>query len=95
MNPLCLLLAAIVLATFDDLPEVMRVRFLAAYLDIGVNAAYELVASKRIASIRIGKRSIRITRDALAEFLNGDAAQSDDASQAATPIRQERRGHGT
>ncbi len=50
-------------------PEVGRVLDLASYLDIGVNAAYDLVASGRIASVRIGKRSIRITRDALVEFL--------------------------
>ena len=50
-------------------PEVGRVRDLASYMDISLNAAYELVASGRIASVRIGKRSIRITREALVEFL--------------------------
>ncbi len=75
-------------------PEVGRVLDLASYMGIGRNAAYELVASGRIASVRIG-RSIRITREALVEVLeNGDAAQSDDASQASTPICQERSGHG-
>ena len=71
----------------------MRVRALAAYLDIGVNAAYDLVASERISSVRIG-RSIRITRNALLEFLeNGDVAPKDDATPVTTPNLQERSGH--
>lgn len=42
---------------------------LAAILKIGRNAAYDLVKSGKIHSIRIGK-SIRIPRAALEEFLN-------------------------
>ena len=39
-------------------------------LDIGRNTAYELVRSGQIRSIRIG-RQLRIPRDAVVEFLNG------------------------
>ena len=42
---------------------------LAAVLQIGRNAAYDLVKSGAIRSIRIGK-SIRIPKSALEEYLN-------------------------
>lgn len=49
--------------------EVYTVPELAAILKIGRNAAYDLVKSGNIRSIRIGK-SIRIPRSALEKFLN-------------------------
>ncbi len=71
-------------------PEVGRVRDLISYLDIGRNAAYELVASGRIRALFVGK-SIRITRNALEEFLqNGsDPTVSGEAAVRATLNRQE------
>lgn len=53
---------------FEQLPPVLRVQDLMQVLSIGRNTAYELVRSGQIRSIRIG-RSIRIPRDALAEYL--------------------------
>ena len=56
--------------SLDDLPLTLRVEDLMPVLDIGRNTAYELARSGRIRSIKIG-RQLRIPRDAVAEFLNG------------------------
>lgn len=53
---------------FEQLPPVLRVEDLMRVLSIGRNAAYNLVRSGQIRSIRVG-RCIRIPRDALAEYL--------------------------
>lgn len=53
----------------DNLPLVLSVPELAAVLHIGRNAAYELVNSGKIRSIRIGK-NIRIPQSALMDYLN-------------------------
>lgn len=52
----------------EEFPAVLKVEDLMDILEIGRNSAYDLVRSGRIKSIRIG-RKIRITRDALAAFL--------------------------
>ena len=54
--------------SYGDNPLIMTVEDLMPLLLIGRNTAYELVRSGEIKSIRIG-RQIRITRDALIEFL--------------------------
>lgn len=54
--------------SYGDIPLIMTVEDLMPLLLIGRNTAYELVRSGEIKSIRIG-RQIRITRDALIEFL--------------------------
>ena len=54
--------------SFDDLPLALRVEDLMPILDIGRNAAYTLVRSGQIRSIKIG-RKIRIPRDAVVEYL--------------------------
>ena len=56
--------------SLDDLPLALRVEDLMPVLDIGRNTAYELVRSGQIRSIRID-RQLRIPRDAVVEFLNG------------------------
>ena len=56
--------------SLDDLPLALRVEDLMPVLAIGRNTAYELVRSGQIKSIRIG-RQLRIPRDAVVEFLNG------------------------
>ena len=53
----------------DNLPLVLSVPELAAVLHIGRNAAYELVNTGKIRSIRIGK-NIRIPQSALLDYLN-------------------------
>ncbi|MCQ2442557.1 MAG: helix-turn-helix domain-containing protein [Oscillospiraceae bacterium] len=53
----------------NDLPLVLSVPELAKVLGIGRNAAYSLVNSGEIRSIRIGK-NIRIPQSALMDFLN-------------------------
>ena len=53
----------------DNLPLVLSVPELAAVLHIGRNAAYDLVNSGKIRSIRIGK-NIRIPQSALLDYLN-------------------------
>ena len=54
--------------SYGDIPLIMTVEDLMPLLLIGRNTAYELVRSGEIKSIRVG-RQIRITRDALIEFL--------------------------
>lgn len=58
--------------SLDDLPLVLRMEDLMSALDIGRNAAYELVRSGQIRSIRIG-RQIRVPKDAVREYLFGAA----------------------
>ena len=52
----------------SDLPLVLSVDDLAQVLGIGRNAAYDLVRSGHIKSLRGGRR-IRITKSALLDFL--------------------------
>ena len=56
--------------SLDDLPLVLRVEDLMSVLKVGRNAAYELVRSGQIRSVRIG-RQIRIPKDAIREYLFG------------------------
>ena len=53
----------------NNLPLVLSVPELASVLHIGRNAAYELVNTGKIRSIRIGK-NIRIPQSALLDYLN-------------------------
>ncbi len=56
--------------SLDELPLALRVEELMPILGIGRNTAYELVRSRQIRSIKIG-RQIRVPRDAVAEYLRG------------------------
>ena len=56
--------------SLDELPLVLRVEDLMPVLDIGRNAAYELVRSGQIRSVRIG-RKLRIPKQAVEDFLAG------------------------
>ena len=56
--------------SLDELPLVLRVEDLMPVLDIGRNAAYELVRSGQIRSVRIG-RKLRIPKQAVEDFLTG------------------------
>lgn len=55
--------------SFDELPLTLRVEELMPILGIGRNTAYELVRSRKIRSIRIGKQ-LRIPKDALIKYLS-------------------------
>ena len=55
-------------SSVDELPLVMCVPQLAKLLGIGRNAAYEIVNSGRIRSVKIG-RTIRIPKSAVIEFI--------------------------
>ena len=55
--------------------ETLKVREVAAILRCGRNRAYELIQRGEIRSVRIG-RAVRVTREALEEFLAGDRARS-------------------
>lgn len=59
--------------SLEELPLVLTVEQLVPVLGIGRNAAYELVRSGQIASIRIGHQ-YRIPKDALAGFLAGSGS---------------------
>ena len=53
---------------YDELPLTLRVEDLMPILDIGRNTAYELVRSKQIFSVKIG-RQLRIPKQALIDYL--------------------------
>ena len=54
--------------SFEELPLTLRVEDLMPILGIGRNTAYELVRSKRIYSVKIG-RQLRIPKQALIDYL--------------------------
>ena len=54
--------------SFQDLPLVLSVPQLAKLLGIGRNAAYDMVNSGSIRSVKIG-RTIRIPKSAVEEFI--------------------------
>ena len=55
--------------SFDDLPLTLKVEDLMPILGIGRNTAYELVRSRKIRSIKVG-RTYRIPKAAVDEYLN-------------------------
>jgi excisionase family DNA binding protein len=55
--------------------QVLKVKEVAVELRVGINQAYELIQRGEIRSVRIG-RAVRVTREALEEFLAGDRARS-------------------
>ena len=54
--------------SFEELPLTLRVEDLMPILDIGRNTAYELVRTKQIFSVKIG-RQLRIPKQALIDYL--------------------------
>lgn len=54
--------------SFEELPLTLRVEDLMPILGIGRNTAYELVRSKQIFSVKIG-RQLRIPKQALIDYL--------------------------
>ena len=54
--------------SYDELPLTLRVEDLMPILGIGRNTAYELVRSKQIFSVKIG-RHLRIPKQALIDYL--------------------------
>lgn len=54
--------------SFDELPLPLRVEDLMPILGVGRNTAYELVRSKQIYSVKIG-RQLRIPKQALIDYL--------------------------
>ena len=54
--------------SFDDLPLTLRVEDLMPILGIGRNTAYELVPSKQIYSVKVG-RQLRIPKQSLIDYL--------------------------
>lgn len=54
--------------SFDELPLTLRVEDLMPTLGVGRNTAYELVRSKQIYSVKIG-RQLRIPKQALIDYL--------------------------
>jgi excisionase family DNA binding protein len=62
-------------ATVVNLPDVLTVRELAAFLRIGKNQAYDLVNSGTIAACRVGT-AIRVPRAAVERWMNAQDAES-------------------
>ena len=54
--------------SYDELPLTLRVEDMMPILGIGRNTAYELVRSKQIFSVKIG-RQLRIPKQALIDYL--------------------------
>lgn len=57
--------------TLKDYPPVLCVKQVAEILLISHNTAYELIRSRKIRSVRVG-RGYRITLDAVIEYLNNN-----------------------
>jgi excisionase family DNA binding protein len=57
-------------------PATLKVAEVAAELRCGRNRVYELIASGRLPAVRLGERSIRITREALQAFKAGEGRDS-------------------
>ena len=73
----------------DDAPDVLKVADVQELTTWGRNSIYEAVRDGRLPAARLGS-SYRILKSELIAFLrNGGAARVGDASQAATPNRQE------
>lgn len=60
----------------DDLPEVLGVNDIKAYLGIGINQAYELVNSGQFHVVRIG-RVIRVSKTVFLSWLEGNGTQGE------------------
>jgi excisionase family DNA binding protein len=58
---------------FSNYPDVVDVKLLQEMLGVGRNTAYELIASRRIKSIRIGAK-IKIAKLSVIEFIEKEAA---------------------
>ena len=54
--------------SFDELPLTLRVEDLMPILGIGRNTAYELVPSKQIYSVKVGRQR-RIPKQSLIDYL--------------------------
>lgn len=54
--------------SFDGLPLTLRVEDLMSILGIGRNTAYELVRTKQIRSVKVG-RQLRIPKQCLIDYL--------------------------
>jgi excisionase family DNA binding protein len=54
--------------SFEDLPDVLDVNLVAAYLHVGRSTAYALVRSRRLRAVRIGRRIV-IPKSSLAALL--------------------------
>ena len=54
--------------SFDELPLTLRVEDLMPILGIGRNTAYDLVPSKQIYSVKVG-RQLRIPKQSLIDYL--------------------------
>lgn len=56
------------LYTEEEIPAVMNVQQLSAFLGVGRNTAYALVRSNQVKALRIGKQ-LRIPRHAVLRYL--------------------------
>lgn len=56
--------------SLDDLPYMLTVAQVADFLQIGKNAAYELVRSYNLPCVRLSERTTRVPKDALISYLH-------------------------
>ena len=57
----------------NDIPMIMDVAEAADILRVGKSAVYALIRSRQLVGLRIG-RKLRVTRDALLQFINTSAS---------------------
>ncbi len=55
--------------SLDELPYMLTVPQVADFLQIGKNAAYELVRSYNLPCVKLGERTTRVSKDALILYL--------------------------
>lgn len=57
-----------------ELPLVLTTKDVAEVLDISMTTVYQLISSGDLKSVRV-RRQIRVSREAMMAFLNGEAHQ--------------------
>lgn len=57
---------------FENLPMLLTVTDMQKVLNIGKNAAYELVYQKNFPVLRLGERKIRIPKDKLLDWIKAN-----------------------
>lgn len=55
--------------SLEELPYMLTVPQVADFLQIGKNAAYELVRSYALPCVKLSERTTRVTKDALVVYL--------------------------
>jgi len=59
---------------FDELPDIMKVKDVAEYLDMQPKRVYELIGEGRLIALRVGQRTLRVSKRNLGLLLEQKSA---------------------